>query len=272
MSMKLSFREIIAEQLNLFFLALSFFSRIPVPKSVTFSPSQLNQSSRYFSLVGIVLAAILTLFFTLVSQYFSLPVSVLLLMVASLMLTGAFHEDGLADMTDGIGGGFTVESRLTIMKDSRVGTYGVVSLLSVLALKFSLLIELAQLNELVMAIITAYGLSRAIAGSLIFDMPYVSDAQSSKSKPLAEQQSLSALLLLLLIGVLPLFYFSLNIMVSCLVCLALFRFIFKKWLISRIGGFTGDCLGAAQQIAELIIYLVIVFFVSSPQLSVSEYL
>jgi len=261
--------KVLRAQINLFFLSLSFFSRIPVPKSVGYSAKLLNQSGRYFSLVGLLLAAILVVFYLVVQPYFSDTVAIILLVILSLILTGAFHEDGLADMADGIGGGLTVAQRLDIMKDSRIGTYGALSLLMALLLKLMLLIELAQQQQVIASLLLGYGLSRALAASLIFDMTYVTESsggeiKASKSKPLANQQSLLELLILVSIGLLPLLLFPLYTSIIILAVLLIFRGLFKKWLNANIGGYTGDCLGACQQISELLIYLVIIANVVTP--------
>jgi len=241
-------------------LALSFFTRLPVPKSMHYSETLLNRANRYFSLVGLVVGILLVLSYCLFSSFLPLTVTILLTMIFSLLLTGAFHEDGLADMADGIGGAFSVDKRLTIMKDSRIGTYGAVTLLMALLLKFALLIELAKQdsNHLLHAIILGAGLSRAVAGSLISAMPYVSDSEQSKSKPLAQAQSSKELIILLAIGAVPLIFYSASVIFYLLMVLIVFRVLFKKWLMTKIGGFTGDCLGAAQQIAELLIYITLV--------------
>jgi len=250
-------------QLNLFYLALSFFTRIPVPNTMYYSPALLNNSGRYFSLVGILLALILSLIFVLVAPLFSHAISVAILIISSLLLTGAFHEDGLADMADGIGGGMTIEKRLNIMKDSTIGTYGAVSLFMVLTLKLFALIELAQLHLLVPALFLGYGLSRAVAASLIYDLPYVAEGSTSKSKPLANKQTPFELRLLFIIGVVPLVMFSFTTALALLIILFIFRATFKHWLTKRIGGYTGDCLGACQQISELLIYLVLIATIST---------
>jgi len=260
-----SLKEKVKTQLNLFYLALSFFTRLPVPKTMQYSESLLNKANRYFSLVGLVTGLLLALSYLTFSTFLSANISILLMMGVSLLLTGAFHEDGLADMADGIGGAFTIEKRLTIMKDSRIGTYGAVTLIITLLLKFTLLVELANhdSNYLLLAIVLAEMLSRAIAGSLISAMPYVSDIEQSKSKPLAQAQSFSELTTLLLIGVAPLIFYSSEVIFSLLGVLLIFRWLFKQWLMSKIGGFTGDCLGAGQQISELIIYLTLVSYLSN---------
>lgn len=251
----------VSEQINLFYLAVSFFTRFPVPKSVVYSPEMLNKSSRYFSLVGLLLGLLLAVFYLLFIQGFSPVVSVLLMMMMSIFFTGAFHEDGLADMADGIGGAFEKEKRLAIMKDSQIGTYGAISLFFALAFKFVLLIELAEKETsiLILAIVLASSLSRALAASYIFDLPYVSDESSSKSKPVAQSQTKTELAFIILIGCLPLLFFPVLIALSCFLILFVFRCTFKTWLMNKIGGYTGDCLGAAQQISELLLYLLLVF-------------
>lgn len=245
-------------QLNLFYLALSFFTRIPVPKNMYYSPALLNRSGRYFSLVGLLIGGILSIIFMIISPLFPYSISVPLLIIISLLLTGAFHEDGLADMADGMGGSMTVKKRLTIMKDSRIGTYGSVALVMALALKLFSLIALAQGHYLIPALILAYTLSRSVAASLIYDLPYVSDSDTSKSKPLANKQTPFELRLLMIIGLIPLVFFSVLTSFIIIITLLIFRAGFKRWLIARLGGYTGDCLGACQQISELLIYLVVI--------------
>jgi adenosylcobinamide-GDP ribazoletransferase len=180
------------------------------------------------------------------------------MMVFSLLLTGSFHEDGMTDMADGIGGGMTIERRLTIMKDSRIGTYGASALIMVLLGKFLMLSELIQFEQVFVVVVVAYTLSRAVAASLIYDMSYVAEASTSKSKPLAQKQSKIELLILLVTGLLPCLLLGLESTALLIVVLVVFRALFKRWLYARIGGFTGDCLGAAQQISELLIYLTVI--------------
>lgn len=256
-------------QLNLFYLALSFFTRLPVPKNVQYSSDMLNQANRYFSLVGLLLGLIIGSSFYIFSFAFPLAVNILLIMTISLLLTGAFHEDGLTDMADGIGGAFEPEQRLAIMKDSCIGTYGAVTLMISLALKFSLLHALAQQSvfSLMAALLLGYSLSRTLAASLISALPYVSDESRSKSKPLAQSQSGKNIVILVFFGIIPLFLFSFSISLSIVLTLLLFRACFVRWLSAKIGGFTGDCLGAAQQISELLIYLVLVFFINNNDLT-----
>ncbi|MGO2318039.1 MAG: adenosylcobinamide-GDP ribazoletransferase [Vibrio toranzoniae] len=251
-----SWKDRAAYQWELFSLAMGFFSRLPMPKNTPYSEERMNRSGRYFSTVGLLLGVLCGGVFLLLDAILPSAVAIFLMMSFSLMLTGAFHEDGLTDMADGIGGGMTLERRLTIMKDSRIGTYGASALVMALFGKWVLLNELVSMTGLFMVIVTSYTFSRAIAASLIYDMPYVSDLDISKSKPLANKQTKGELVFLILVGLLPSLWFGLAFTFVLAVIACLFRVSFKKWLMARIGGFTGDCLGAAQQLMELMIYVV----------------
>ncbi|GHF78973.1 adenosylcobinamide-GDP ribazoletransferase [Thalassotalea marina] len=250
------------QQWRYFRLALQFFTRIPVGHIADFKEADLNKASRYFSLVGLTVALLLALTYHLLSGFLPLSVTVVLLLVVSVLITGAFHEDGLADMADGIGGGYTVEKRLTIMKDSRLGTYGALAIVLPTALKLVLFFHLAELELLVFALLLSHALSRAVAGSLIFDTPYVTEDSESKSKPLAQQQSSSDCWWLFAIALMPLVVaptgvVSISFVFYLALVLLVFRWLFKRWIMARLGGFTGDCLGGAQQMAELLIALFI---------------
>ncbi|MFA0348103.1 adenosylcobinamide-GDP ribazoletransferase [Vibrio sp. 10N.222.55.C6] len=253
-----SLKDRVTYQWELFALAMGFFSRLPMPKNTPYSTERMNRSGRYFSTVGLLLGVLCGGVFLLLDVVLPSAVAIFLMMSFSLMLTGAFHEDGLTDMADGIGGGMTLERRLTIMKDSRIGTYGASALIMALLGKWVLLNELISMTGLFMIIVTSYTFSRAIAASLIYDMPYVSDLDTSKSKPLANKQTKGELVFLLLVGVLPSLWFGLEFALVLSVVAYLFRTGFKTWLTARIGGFTGDCLGAAQQLMELLTYLVFI--------------
>ncbi|WP_353517104.1 adenosylcobinamide-GDP ribazoletransferase [Thalassotalea sp. SU-HH00458] len=256
-------------QWQLFCLALMFFSQLPVSKSLPYSEKRMNRANRYFSLVGIVIGLLVCLSYSLFDHFFSTHLVIILTMITSVYITGAFHEDGLADMADGMGGGYSAEKRLTIMKDSRIGTYGTVTLVLSLLLKFQLLVELEQHSILMISVVFAYAMSRAFAASLIFDTPYVAEDDSSKSKPIACQQSGIDLMILLAVAFLPALLFPWffvgfwSLLLSIIVILLLLRLAFRYWLISKIAGYTGDCLGAAQQVSELIIYLVLIHHISN---------
>lgn len=247
-------------QMELFLLAVSFFSRLPVPTDLPYSEERMSQAGRYFALVGVILGVLCALVFYFTQLIFPDSVALVLTMAFSLLLTGAFHEDGLTDMADGIGGGMTVERRLSIMKDSRIGTYGAATLVMALLAKFVLWSELVHLPDFWLVIIVAYTTSRALAATLIYDMPYVSDSDTSKSKPLANKQSSSEVAILLFTAGVALLFLGVMQTSFIVIVLFVFRFAFKRWLTKRIGGFTGDCLGAAQQLSELLVYLTLIAF------------
>ncbi len=171
-------------QWQLFCLALAFFSRIPVPASTPYSPELLNQSSRYLSLVGLLLGALQALVSACTSSTAALSIAVLLSLMAGLVLTGAFHEDGLADTADGLGGGLSLECKLEIMKDSRVrhlwSGHAVLCVFNQMAKPGQ-----ALDTQAVWALVLVAGLSRATAVSLTFVLPYQQLDVVSKSKPIA---------------------------------------------------------------------------------------
>ncbi|CAM1341839.1 adenosylcobinamide-GDP ribazoletransferase [Tenacibaculum amylolyticum] len=242
-------------QIHYFLTAVLFFTRIPCPKWVNHSPEILNKSSRYFSLVGILVGGISGLIFYLSNLIFSTEVALIISMISSVWTTGAFHEDGFADVCDGFGGGWTKERILTIMKDSRLGTFGVIGLISILALKFINLDELSEITTIPLVLIAGHAISRFIATILLYTHEYVRDIDSSKVKPTTQQMSTKSLLISAFFGILPLIFFNNPIVFLTLIPLFITYLymgsFFKKW----IGGQTGDCAGALQQVAEVVFYI-----------------
>ncbi|TPD52866.1 MAG: adenosylcobinamide-GDP ribazoletransferase [Thalassolituus maritimus] len=240
----------LGEQLNLWWIALAFFTRIPVPASVEFSQASLNRASRYFPAVGWLIGALCATALWLLMLVFPQDVAVLISIAISLLLTGCFHEDGLADTCDGLGGGWTREQKLSIMKDSRIGTYGAAALWVSLTLKF---VVLSQLINPVLALLVAHPLSRIIPTVFIAAMSYVSDVDTSKAKPLAESGSGADTAIAIITGLIALMFINNPfIILFVLLVLAGVAYVFLK---RQIGGFTGDALGAVQQVSELAIYL-----------------
>ena len=244
-------------ELNLFFIALSFLTRIPSPQWVDYRPEFLNKSSRYFPLSGLLIGLFAAVVFLLADIIFPQLVAVLLSMIASVLLTGAFHEDGFADVCDGFGGGWESQQVLDIMKDSRLGTYGTVGLGLLLGLKASSLSVMAA-ESVAFSMLIAHGWSRLVAVSMIVQYPYVRDADESKVRPLANELSLKVFLGVGVVSMLPLcLWLGVGQLLLLLVVLLLFRSGFGRYLNKRIGGYTGDCLGAVQQVSEVLIYLVL---------------
>lgn len=234
-----------------FLLALQFFTRIPVPGSPHFSSAELNAAARYFPLVGLLVGSLCALVLALGLQLFPLPVAIFLSLLASLLITGGFHEDGLADFADGMGGGWEREKILSIMQDSRLGTFGALALIMALGGKFLLLFFL-PLPWLLPLMIASHGISRLNAISMLLNESYA--REEGKAKPLATAMSRPAFLFATTTAAVP-FLFLPSLFLLALPPLVLLRLWFARWLRRWLGGFTGDCLGALQQISELLFLL-----------------
>jgi adenosylcobinamide-GDP ribazoletransferase len=248
------------KEIRIFFTALMFFTRIPCPKWVDHSEEYLNKSSRYFPLMGWIVGGFSAIIYFFSAYILPIPIAILLSMVASIYITGAFHEDGVADVCDGFGGGWTKEKIMDIMKDSRVGAFGVIGMVLILLIKYTSLVSAPVQYRLMIPflIISAHSLSRFVAVTFLVTHEY-SRTEGSKSKPLATKMSAGSFIVAFVFGLVPLVLFSayykkyeliLLVIPLYLVKILLGRF-FKKW----IGGYTGDCLGATQQICEIVFYL-----------------
>jgi adenosylcobinamide-GDP ribazoletransferase len=241
---------------DLLLIAIAFLTRIPIPAHTPHTPQNLNAAARYFPLVGAMVGGCGAAVFAIAHLFWPVAIAVALSMVATLLLTGAFHEDGFADCCDGFGGGWRREQVLAIMKDSRIGTYAAVGLISIFAVKFSSLLVLVKPAPIICALIVAHAWSRLLAISYLFDLNYVRDDDSSKIKPMATQLGRNELVVAAL-SVTPLFLLvELQRVAFIVIALTLWRWLFAKYMRRRLGGYTGDCLGCAQQVAEVLIYLV----------------
>ncbi len=245
-------------ELELFLTALLFYTRIPVRREMEYSRQMLNNSSRYFPLVGILIGALSAGVFLLFLYSGSLPVAVLCSMVAGILLTGAFHEDGLADSIDGFGGGYSPEARLRIMKDSRIGTFGTLALVLSLALKFLLICELPA-EDIPWILLMAHALSRLNPILLMYSSTYVRFDEGGKAKDVGERGPLVNLLFASVFAFLPLYFIDWNRIPFILPALFILLLAFRAFIHRRVQGYTGDLLGALQQLSELLIYMLMVF-------------
>ncbi|MBN8719122.1 MAG: adenosylcobinamide-GDP ribazoletransferase [Sediminibacterium magnilacihabitans] len=251
-------------QWHVFLTAVMFLTRIPVPHNIDHSSGMLQKAARYFTWVGLVVGVIGGGVFFLLNKYLPGSLSIAFSMLATILATGAFHEDGFADCCDAFGGGWTKEKILLIMKDSRLGTYGVVGLLGVLGFKFLLLSSLIVLCDplhLALLIIAAHSTSRLMAIGIMQSYSYVQDTDTSKSKPIASRKLTTLELLIAVSGaLLPMLLLKpalwLVLLPMGIACWWAGRY-FHKW----IGGYTGDCLGATQQLTELVFYLSVFFII-----------
>jgi adenosylcobinamide-GDP ribazoletransferase len=247
-------------QVRLFFIALQFFTRLPIPGWVGFEQSWLNHASRYLPLVGVVVAALGAGVYALAALWFPAPVAVLLATAMTIYLTGAFHEDGFADMCDGFGGGASAERVMEIMKDSRIGAYGAIGIGCLLALK-CVTLSLLPPAAAVAALFVAHPLSRLMAVSLIWRQGYA--RAEGKAKPLAQKMSSAEFTIAALSAGLPALWLGSAghlpwVAIATGVLLASVATIWlARGFVRRIGGYTGDCLGAVQQVTEVVFYLCI---------------
>jgi adenosylcobinamide-GDP ribazoletransferase len=246
--------------LSLMALAVGFLTRLPVPRVRCFDADLLKRSALYFPLVGVLVGAINVLVWRLAANWLPNPLAVGISMAASLLVTGAFHEDGFADACDGFGGGTTPARTLEIMKDSRIGAYGAMGIFMMLGLKW---VTLAALPPAAFAlwVICAHMLSRWCCSALIATMRYVR-SHDSKAKPIADalgplDWAASGLIGAAAIaawlaaahawpGAVERRALAAGVLAAALVSVAA-----AAYFRSRIGGYTGDCLGAVQQTAEL---------------------
>ncbi|KAA1174372.1 adenosylcobinamide-GDP ribazoletransferase [Marinobacter salinexigens] len=236
-----------------FWLAIGFLTRIPMLVKIDYSQHLMNQSSMYFPLVGLLLGALYAALFSVTELFWSPVASVLLVISFHLWITGAFHEDGLADSVDALGGGYTVAKKLEIMKDSRIGTYGTVALIMALGLKAAFLLD-TRLTGL--ALLVAPAISRLTPLLLMGFLPYVTDPDKSKSKPVADGFSLQRLafasgfvFLVTLIAAIPASGLLFCALLATLAAALGWGFYLKK----QLGGYTGDALGASVVLSELVL-------------------
>jgi adenosylcobinamide-GDP ribazoletransferase len=252
-------------ELKIFFTALMFYTRIPCPKNIDHNPDYINKATRYFPLIGWIVGGISFLFYWLSLFLFDTNIAVVISLIAGVLTTGAFHEDGLADVFDGFGGGWTKEKILDIMKDSRVGAYGAIAIVFLLMLKYvglNNLIATKQFTNIQMLFlfITYHSLARLAAINIVFTSIYSRDDETSKVKPIAKTHSYKEIGGAYFFGLLPLLciaYFNIQFLIVLLPLLLLI-FFSRRYFIKWIGGYTGDCLGAVEQMAELIIILTFV--------------
>ncbi len=245
-------------ELRLFFVALQFLSRLPVPRWVGFEPQWLNACVRHFPAAGAVIGACGAAVLWAAQTIWPPWVAALLAVASSMWLTAAFHEDGLADTFDALLGAAPREKALAIMKDSRIGSYGAAAMAVALGLRVALVAEALRHGAAfaACALVASHMLGRAGAVGLMALLPYAGDADHAKAKPLAQHVrrrdvALAAGWCLVLLA-LPLDpWRSLGAAAAVVgVVLAL-----RGWLARRLGGYTGDTLGAAEQIGEVAVLL-----------------
>jgi adenosylcobinamide-GDP ribazoletransferase len=255
-------------QIKLFLIALQFYTRIPVTGRLAlwsdYSSARLSISTRYFTLVGIVIGASCAATYWL--AHFILPdaIAVVISVAIGVLMTGAFHEDGWADFCDAFGGYNSRARTLEIMTDSRIGSYGAIGLVLLLLLKVVSLNSMAPLATIA-ALCMMHPLSRAFAVLIMASLPYAKPDDESKAKPIA--QGLASKDLTIAMGIALLFggivlassiqYSVFNVTNAAIASTLMF---FGWWRLrslmkARLQGYTGDALGATQQLTECLGYV-----------------
>jgi len=239
----------VQRQLALLLCGVQFLTRLPVPTQRDFREDWINRSARYFPLIGQFVGMVSAAVLLLASKLWPGWTAALLAILTAVLLTGALHEDGLADTADGLGGGRDAAHRLAIMKDSRIGTYGV------LALGFCTALKLASLTALspwlaACSLVAAHGVARAATVVVMHALPYAGDPASAKVSTKNLPPSRNEMLIALALACWPLFLLGgpkilLGIGICAVVTLAIA-------LTARrlIGGQRGDVLGAIEQLCE----------------------
>lgn len=263
-------KSAIRNEWHIFLTAVMFLTRISVPKNIDHSPVYLEKSPKYFPVIGWIVGGFCALIFLVVNRFISTDVAIMASMVAGILTTGAFHEDGFADVCDGFGGGWTKEKILLIMKDSRIGAFGAIGLLCMLATRFLLIKELPQFTPalktssvnlffnyryFIICIIAAHSVSRLAPVFVIQLYDYVTDSDASKSKFVASRKlPVGELIAAIILGLLPMAFLSWHFLLA-LIPVAYATWSLATWFKKWIGGYTGDCLGTVQQVTEIVFYL-----------------
>lgn len=240
-------------QLALFLTAVMFLTRIPVPTLHDFQPEWTARSARYFPLVGGLVGLASAVFLVIAAQVWTGVLPALLATVAGILITGAFHEDGLADAADGLAGGQTRERRLEIMKDSRVGTYGVLALGLALGLKVAALGQ-TPVWLAAAALVAAHAGGRGAAVMVMRVLPYAGDRAWTKVKPVADGVTTGEVVIAAIFAAAALALAGLVAPLATLIALvmgAVAAVIMAFLGRGLIGGWVGDTLGACEQAFEI---------------------
>ena len=240
-----------------------FFTRLPFWRLYQPPHDSYRAVVEFWPLTGWLTSAIMAATIYFGAMVFPLPLAIVLAIVMRTLVTGALHEDGLADFIDGFGGGSGNRERvLEIMKDSHIGTYGVLGLIAYEALLFWALYSLGNAEMAAFAVIAADPYSKMLSGQLIQMMPYARRAEDAKNKVVYRKVPIVSSILLAIQGLLPglivllftplgtLPHWGLIIFVPCLVMYFLYLLIWRT-----LRGYTGDCCGAVCLLVELSVYL-----------------
>ena len=233
-----------------FLLAVQFLTRLPV--TVDYTPERLEATPRWYPAVGVLVGAMVAVIWWGSSLMFPPVVAAVICTAASVLITGAFHEDGFADACDGLGGGLTRERVLEIMRDSRLGTYGTLGLALMVGGKIAVLAALPP-HAVPMVLVAGHAASRASAVWVIASSSYLRD--HGTGKPVAngiDAQGMAVIGWTLLATTVALLW-AVPVWAVVVGALGLVagHYAMRRRFERRLGGYTGDCLGAVQQCSEI---------------------
>lgn len=248
----------LGDQLRVFLTGVMFLTRLPVPGWVGHEAEYLARSTPWFPVIGVVVGLWGGACFWVARLGWPAWIAAAVSTIATVWLTGAFHEDALADVCDGFGGGWGKDQILAIMKDSRVGSYGVVGLGLVLVAKLAALAMIAAPADVVRVLVAGHVLGRWSSLPLIWRLEYVRET-GSKSKPFAASVTVPRLVVGTLLAVAAVVVALGQRAMPALVVALVVTWLAGRYYRKVIGGITGDCLGAANQLVELATYLVLTF-------------
>lgn len=234
--------------------ALMFFTRLPLWRIAEVPAEYFKRVVPLWPLAGWLTGGIMASVLWICAQFFPLAVAWILAILSRLLVTGCLHEDGLADFCDGFGGGTTREKVLSIMKDSHIGTYGVIGLIGY----FLLLIQAShiELSILWKMVIVGDTWSKMCAAHIIHVLPYSRKAEEAKILTVYDRMTTREWAICIISGLLPVvFLLPYELYLALLAPMAVTALLILL-MKHRIGGYTGDCCGATFLLSELSFYLI----------------
>ncbi len=240
--------------MNTLFNALLYYSRIPIPIKVNYTPEIMSRALKYLPLVGLIVGGCGWFTFWISTYFLNQEVATIFAIFTMVLATGALHEDGFADFCDGFGGGYTKEAILRIMKDSHIGCYGAIGLVAIFMSRYTLLTSLEMGIEVTQVMILAQGASRFAPVVMVRTSTYAR-TENSKTPQSALGISMWGVVTAMIIAFAPLAMIGWQFALSYIFVASINFVLFRGYLQRHIGGFTGDTLGALQIIGEILFYV-----------------
>lgn len=249
--------------------SLIFFTRLPFWRIADVPKKYYEQVVPLWPVAGWLTGGIMALTFWLAQMVMPLSLAVIAALISRILVTGALHEDGFADFFDGFGGGTTRERTLEIMKDSHIGTYGVLSLIIYYLVIFHALVALQKEYDNPFIFIMVDSICKFLASTIIYFLPYARKEEEAKNKLIYTSVPLPEKLASFAAGILPIvlfcpndFFLPLLMGITGAVITCALLFLKMK---AKIKGYTGDCCGATFILAEVVCYIIILTLQTHPQ-------